>query len=107
MRARRPLRAFPIAALVLAVGGMLASGGCASVPLPERKGVVLYRAKCSGCHRPYAPQEIDAASWEKRLPVMARRAKLSLDDLETIKRYLLVTEIGMLPSHTPASAFPR
>jgi cytochrome c5 len=101
MRVRRPLGALPLAALALAVAGMLLSGGCASIPLPEREGVVLYRAKCSGCHRPYAPQEIDAAGWEKRLPEMARRAKLTPDEYETIRRYVLVTEVGMLPSHTP------
>ena len=107
MRDPWPRRAFPFAALVLAVGGTLVSGGCASFPLPEREGVVLYRAKCGGCHRTYAPQEIDAAGWEKRLPEMARRAKLTPDEYETIKRYLLVTEVGMLPSHGPASSAPR
>ncbi len=99
MRARPSLRVLPFAILVLAVGGALASGGCVSIPLPEREGVVLYRAKCGGCHRPYAPQEIDAAGWEKKLPEMALRAKLTPGEYETIRRYLFVTDVGMLPSH--------
>ncbi|MEO6325623.1 MAG: hypothetical protein ABIT01_12660 [Thermoanaerobaculia bacterium] len=104
MGSRRSRRAaFSFAALVMAVVGALVSGGCASVPLPEREGIVLYRAKCSGCHRPYAPQEIAGASWDRSLPEMARRAKLTADEYDRIKRYLLVTDVAMLPSHETAA----
>lgn len=90
----RAERIVPAAALLLAVA-------CASVPLPEREGVALYRRKCGGCHRPYAPAERTAAVWNKRLPEMARRAKLSPEELETIRRYL---ELEPISSHGPLAA---
>lgn len=82
----------------LAIAAILSSG-CVSFPLPEREGVVLYRAKCGGCHRPYSPVEVDEAGWRKRLPEMARRAHLTSDQFEQIRRYIGVEGIEMLPSH--------
>lgn len=76
----------------------LAIAACASLPLPEREGVVLYRAKCSGCHRPYAPAERTAEVWRKTLHEMARRAKLSPEEFAAIERYLTVEPIA---SHAP------
>ena len=61
---------------------------CASVPLPEREGVVLYRKKCGACHRPYAPTEIRAAGWDKTFAEMKNRARLTPEEIETIRRYL-------------------
>ena len=75
---------------------VLLAAGCASMPLPEREGIVLYRAKCSGCHRPYAPAERDAATWRKSFPEMAKRAHLTPEQSETILRYL---DVEMVPSH--------
>jgi mono/diheme cytochrome c family protein len=65
-------------------------------PLPQREGVVLYRKKCGGCHRPYAPSEIPAETWSKVLPDMEVRAKLTPDEAATIRRYL---EPDIAPSH--------
>lgn len=107
MNRRGPVRALPLAGLMLAMAGTLASGGCASIPLPEREGVVLYRAKCKSCHRTYAPQEFDVAHWEKQLPVMSRRAKLTPEEYESIRKYVLVSDVGMLPSHDQATTPPR
>ncbi len=80
---------------------LLVTAACASVPLPEREGVTLYRRKCGGCHRPYAPEERTVAQWNKRLPEMARRAKLTPEELEIVRRYL---ELEPMPSHEPLAA---
>ena len=61
---------------------------CASVPLPQREGVDLYQRKCGGCHRLYAPSEIPAKDWGRRLPEMAKRARLTVEETETIRRYV-------------------
>jgi hypothetical protein len=65
-------------------------------PLPQREGVVLYRKKCGGCHRPYVPSEIPPDRWAKVLPEMEVRAKLTADEAATIRRYL---EPDLAPSH--------
>jgi hypothetical protein len=87
-----------IAALALSVGVLAA---CASVPLPEREGVALYRRKCGACHRPYAPQEIRVSDFEKTLAVMTARAKLSAPEAAEIRRYL---EPDLLPAHSVSSS---
>lgn len=87
------LRARPIAAALLALLA-LTLAACASVPLPEREGITLYRAKCSGCHRPYAPAERTPAVWRKALPEMARRAKLSHEEYAVIERYLTLEPVA-------------
>ncbi len=75
---------------------LLLAGACASVPLPEREGVVLYRKKCGACHRPYAPSEIKPAEWEKTVAEMKVRAKLTPEEFETIRRYV---EPDLIPAH--------
>lgn len=75
--------------------------GCASVPLPEREGVVLYRKKCGGCHRPYAPSEIKPAAWDKTLADMKSRAKLTDEEVAVIRRYV---EPDLASSHAPSAA---
>ena len=98
-RGRNP--AFSLAGgLVLSI--LLPATGV-SAPLPQRDGVVLYRKKCGGCHRPYAPSEIPADTWTKVLPEMLVRAKLTPDEAETIRRYL---EPDLAPSHAAKPASP-
>lgn len=92
MRRPSPRLLAPAAALLVA---------CASVPLPQREGVVLYRKKCGGCHRLYAPAEISPAKWRVRLPEMAKRAHLTPDEIEVIRGYI---EPDLAPSHAPANA---
>jgi len=70
--------------------------------LPEREGIVLYRKKCGACHRPYAPSEIKPREWEKTLTEMKLRAKLTDDEIATIRRYV---EPDLVPSH--AASFGR
>jgi mono/diheme cytochrome c family protein len=76
---------------------------CASVPLPERQGVVLYRKKCGACHRPYAPSEIRPAEWEKTFAEMKRRAKLTDAEVAEIRAYV---EPDLAPSHAAARSAP-
>jgi hypothetical protein len=94
---RAPL-AVPVSVAIL---GLLAA--CASVPLPEREGVVLYRKKCGACHRPYAPQEIRVSDFDKTFALMAARAKLTPEEAAVIRRYL---EPDLLPAH-PVTASSR
>ena len=87
-------------ALWLTAAAALAAAACASIPLPEREGVLLYRAKCSGCHRPYAPVEIKAAKWQETFAEMRKKAKLNEAEAEAIQRYV---EIDLVASHAPAT----
>ena len=92
---------------LLLVGGFVFSillpAGGAAASLPKREGIVLYRKKCGGCHRPYAPSELRAEEWAKVLPEMEIRAKLTPDEAETIRRYL---EPDLAPSHAAKPASP-
>lgn len=85
----------------LTAAAALAAAGCASVPLPERDGVALYRAKCSGCHRPYAPSEIKPAAWQATFAEMRKKAKLNEDEAAVIQRYV---EVDLVASHAPLAA---
>jgi len=89
----RPLRRRLLVALTAAAA---LAAACASVPLPEREGVRLYRAKCSGCHRPYAPVEIKPEKWEATFKEMRKRAKLNEEEARTIQRYV---EVDLAASH--------
>jgi mono/diheme cytochrome c family protein len=79
-----------------ALTGTILGIACASVPLPERQGVVLYRKKCGACHRPYAPSEIKPAEWEKTIVEMKTRAKLTDAEVVEIRSYV---EPDLVPSH--------
>lgn len=95
-RARPGCRAAAGAALA---AGLLAAS-CASIPLPEREGVAVYRAKCGGCHRLYAPAEIKPEEWAKTFLEMRDRAKLTDAEAEAIRRYV---EPDLVPSHAVAA----
>lgn len=86
--------AFVFSALLPAVG--------AAASLPKREGIVLYRKKCGGCHRPYAPSELPAEKWAKVLPDMEVRANLTPDQAETIRRYL-EPDLAPSPAARPVS----
>ena len=96
----RSPRSVLAAGLVLSI---LLPGAGTAASLPAREGVVLYRKKCGGCHRPYAPGELSAEKWAKVLPEMELRAKLTPDEAATIRRYL---EPDLVPSHVARSASP-
>jgi hypothetical protein len=71
---------------------------CASVPLPGGEGAELYRAKCGGCHRLYAPAEIREEGWDRRIELMSKRAKLTEQETSRIRRYV---ETNRPPSPRP------
>ncbi len=98
------MRLPPRPVLLLSAAAVLALvAACASIPLPEREGVALYRAKCSGCHRAYAPQEIKPGKWEETFREMKKKAKLNDAEAEAIRRYV---EVDLIPSHGLTSASP-
>lgn len=53
------------------------------------KGNQLYELKCSGCHYLYIPKNYSVEQWKKILPEMRNKAKLSNEEYEKIKVYLL------------------
>ena len=53
------------------------------------QGYVLYKTNCSSCHSLYIPDQFTISQWEKILPVMFERAKISsLQDRQLINDYL-------------------
>ena len=73
--------------LSLALAFALAAAAGAAPP-PEGDGANLYRAKCGKCHRAYPPAEISPADWESYYPKMQKRAHLTAEETETIRRYV-------------------
>lgn len=86
---RRMIR---VALLVLLLSGMT---GCdASLPEPESPAAQLYRKRCSGCHRVYAPRVLTAKMWVFMVNRMEQEIQrrglppLSPDEKQTILDYL-------------------
>ena len=85
-------------------------GGCASaIPIPTEEDVFTARQhwnntsieqhrsdrqlnidKCSGCHSIYHPSDFSEEKWIAILPEMNGKSKLTLEESEQIKRYLLL-----------------
>lgn len=83
----------------LLLAAALATGAAAtSLHADDTDGKRLYRAKCSGCHRLHPREELSPEEWRKRLTEMARRAKLTPEQLEIIARYLGVPEEPPAPA---------
>lgn len=75
----------------------------AGVPLPDlHAGRARYVAKCSGCHRLYAPPEYDDTAWALYVPAMRKRARLSDNDVAAILDY--VTAVNGASPEPVASA---
>jgi hypothetical protein len=55
---------------VLAAAAVVAAGCDASLPDPESPGAAVYRARCGGCHRLYAPASMTAAMWRYQVQRM-------------------------------------
>ncbi len=61
----------------------------AGVPLPDlHEGRERYVAKCSGCHRLYAPADYDDNEWTVHVPAMRQKARLSDSDIVAILGYV-------------------
>ncbi len=93
----RPVR-LVVALLALSAGALAALAAA----LPAGEGARLYQAKCGKCHRPYPPSEIRAGEWERHFAKMRKRAHLTDEEAETIRRYV---ESNMPPP--PSAATPR
>jgi hypothetical protein len=51
-------------------------------------GFALYSGKCNRCHELYKPLEYTEEEWDDVLPKMARKAHISPEEKELIRRYL-------------------
>lgn len=76
---------------VLALGTL----GCnASLPEPESPAAQLYKQRCSGCHRLYAPSILTAEMWQVIVARMEQqiqrsgRPPLSADEKRMLLDYL-------------------
>lgn len=73
---------------------VLAAGCDARLPDPESQGARLYAARCTGCHRLYAPEVLTSEMWKITVVRMqgelARRGlpPLSSDDQAVLLDYL-------------------
>jgi hypothetical protein len=80
-----------VLAFTLGVGG---SGCNASLPEPESSAAQLYKQRCSGCHRVYAPSLLTAEMWKVMVARMEQeirrsgRSPLSADERQIILDYL-------------------
>ena len=78
--------------IILLLG--IAVSACQSLPEEGSPAAELYRARCDGCHRAYAPSLMRFATWEMILPRMeeriaqAKQPPLSAQERETIREYL-------------------
>ena len=53
------------------------------------KGYLLYKSKCSGCHRLHSPSEYTITKWEKNLAEMYPKAKVTTtEEKQLIRDYL-------------------
>ena len=95
---------------VLLILNCIISTGCATVsnlkpnekqlPIMQRKvpgisleearqGFKLYKFNCAGCHNLHKPDAYSISGWEKVLPEMLGKAKLSSEkDIQALKNYL-------------------
>ncbi len=63
--------------------------GCNSTMISTDKREILYREKCSGCHRLYSKNEFSKEEWESKLPEMYQNANLSPDEEKLLNEFLL------------------
>ena len=63
---------------------------------PEVDSIYLYKAfdtyqnKCSACHYLYHPEKFSEKEWQKLLPEMKEKAKLTEDEYRSLQTYLFV-----------------
>ena len=74
---------------------LLGAIGCdATLPEPESPAAHLYRQRCSGCHRLYAPEALTAEMWQFMVARMEQEFQrrglppLRADERQTILDYL-------------------
>lgn len=77
-------------ALLLAAALTLAAGcaGAPAAPVGPDNPARLYRAKCTSCHRAYAPASRSRAEWLAVMARMAPRAHLTAAEEERLRAWL-------------------
>lgn len=53
------------------------------------EGKTISMQSCNRCHKYHEPQEFTVMKWEKVLPSMTQKAKLSQDDAGKVRAYLI------------------
>ena len=74
---------------------LLAAGCDAALPDPESPGARLYAARCTGCHRLYAPGLLTGEMWKITVARMqGELARRGLPPLSADEQALLVDYLG-------------
>ena len=68
----------------------LAAVCCASAPAETESGTrELYAGKCTSCHRLHRPSEYSKEKWPTILERMAAKAKLTPEEADALREYLV------------------
>jgi hypothetical protein len=82
----------PLLLLAATGAALVLAGACAGAPRTAGgtdDAARLYRSKCTGCHRAYERRSRDAARWAGVLERMAPRARLTADERERLRAWLV------------------
>lgn len=60
-----------------------------TLPPEQAEGKTIFQGKCGSCHTLFPPSSRNVASWEKILPPMARKAKLTDDEAAKVHAYVM------------------
>lgn len=52
------------------------------------QGHELYKTKCGTCHHAHNPTEYSDQKWEKIMPIMGKKAKLTDEEYNLVSRYV-------------------
>lgn len=73
---------------ILGAGAILALlGGCQNNPSQLSPGDMLYRTKCSSCHRLVAPERLDREGWRRYVARYGK--KMTAKEREVLLDYLV------------------
>ncbi len=63
--------------------------GCTSTMVSTDDREILYKEKCSGCHKLYLKSDFSKEEWENKLPQMFQEANLNEEEKKLIYDYIL------------------
>ena len=55
-----------------------------------KEGMTIFQTHCNKCHRLYEPKEESIAKWQKILPVMSQKAKLTDDQAAKLHAWVML-----------------
>jgi cytochrome c5 len=58
-------------------------------PAQMEEGKAIWQTSCNKCHKLYSPDTRNVQSWEKILPVMSGKAKLTAEHAAMVRAYVL------------------